>query len=802
MTAVKPLDPTSLYRKVDATQFRFKTTDDLKDLAEIIGQPRVLEALHFGVGIKQEGYNLYVLGPAGIGKYSVVRQYLDQQAAAAPQPDDWCYVHNFELPHKPKALRFPPSQGLAFHQEIKRLVDDLLHAMPLAYESTEYHSRVEAIQEQVKARREAAIQALTKSAEQQAITLVRTPSGYSFVPIKDGELVTPEEYDKLPPEKQQSIQDTVAELQDQLGVINHELPHWQREAREKIMQINREVAVMAVGTLIDDIKKKYTDLPKVVQYLEAFHQDVIDHADDFLSDPRQATGAALFEQIMDSKPFRRYQVNVLVQHSDNHGAPVVFEDNPNYEKMVGRIEHTAQLGALVTDFTMIKPGALHIANGGYLILDARKLMTSPFAWEGLKLALKSREICIQSLGQVLSLVSTTALEPEPIPIDLKVIVLGDRLLFYLLLEYDPEFAELFKVAADFEDSLERSEENNQLYAQLIATLVRRDHLLPFDVHAVARVLEYSARQAQDADKLSLHLRTLADLLCEADYWARQAQRQQVTPQDVETSIGKQVHRADRLRERVYEEIKRGTILINTDGATIGQVNGLSVADLGNFRFAQPFRITATVRLGEGEVLDIEREVELGGAIHSKGIMIIASLLGARYSAEQPLSMHASLVFEQTYGEIEGDSASVGELCALLSCLSGVPIRQNLAVTGSINQFGEVQAIGGVNEKIEGFFDVCCLKGLNGQQGVLIPHTNVNHLMLRHDVIEAARSGQFHIYPIQHVDEAIELLTGQTAGKPNARGKFPNGSINALVTDRLAHFADLRHNFGKDDPVKE
>ena len=455
----------------------------------------------------------------------------------------------------------------------------------------------------------------------------------------------------------------------------------------------------------------------------------------------------------------------------------------------------AQLGALVTDFNLIKAGALHRANGGYLILDARKVLLQPFAWEELKRALSSEEIRIEVLGQTLSLISTVSLEPESIPLDVKVVLLGERLLYYTLSQLDPDFAELFKVAADFEDQMDRTPENHLLYARMIATMVRQEGLRPFDREAVARVIEQSARLAGDAERLSTHVRSIADLLREADYWAGEAQHSVVTAADVQRAIDAQVYRSDRVRERIQEEIQRGTILIDTQGAAVGQVNGLSVLTLGQFAFGRPSRITALVRLGRGEVIDIEREVALGGPIHSKGVLILSSYLGARYARDQPLSLSASLVFEQSYSGVEGDSASSAELYALLSALADLPIKQSLAVTGSVNQHGQVQAIGGVNEKIEGFFDICRAQGMNGEQGVLIPASNVKHLMLRPDVVEAVAAGHFHVYPVETIDQGIELLTGVPAGEPDETGAFPAGSVNQRVEARLRELAERRLAFG-------
>jgi lon-related putative ATP-dependent protease len=491
---------------------------------------------------------------------------------------------------------------------------------------------------------------------------------------------------------------------------------------------------------------------------------------------------------------RRYQVNVLVDHSESEGAPVIYEDNPTYQNLVGRVEHMAQMGALLTDFSLIKAGTLHQANGGYLILDARKVLTQPYAWDGLKRVLQSGKIRIESVGQMLSLVSTISLEPEAIPLQVKVALFGEQLLYYMLWQLDPDFRELFKVAADFASDMDRSDDSQQLYARLIATLVRQDELRPFDRSAVARVIEHSARTVGDADKLSTQMRGLNDLLQEADYWAGQSKKEAVTAADVQRAIDAQIFRSDRMRERAQEAILRETLLIDTEGAQVGQVNGLSVISLGNFWFGRPSRITAQVRLGKGEVIDIEREVKLGGPLHSKGVLILSGFLGARYAGESPLSLSASLVFEQSYGGVDGDSASSAELYALLSAIAQVPIKQSLAVTGSVNQFGQVQAIGGVNAKIEGFFDICLARGLTGEQGVLIPAANVKHLMLRQDVVEAVEKGQFHVYSVETIDQGIDILTGVPAGEPDEVGCYPEGTINYRVKKRLSELAEKRQAF--------
>jgi lon-related putative ATP-dependent protease len=501
----------------------------------------------------------------------------------------------------------------------------------------------------------------------------------------------------------------------------------------------------------------------------------------------------------------RYKVNVIVDHGDTKGAPIVYEQNPTYPNLIGRTEHVAQMGALLTDFTLIKPGALHLANGGYLIIDARKLLLQPYSWEGLKRALRSGEIHIESPGQAYGLVSTVALEPQPTPLDVKVIMLGERMLYYLMHDNDPDFSELFKVVADFDDQMDRSDDNNLAYAQLIGTLARKENLRHFDRSAVARVIERSGRMVSDTEKLSTHMQSVADLLREADYWAGKAGDDIISGEHVLQAIETQIRRASRIEERMREAILRETILIDTKGEKAGQINGLSVLMLGTHAFGRPSRITARVRMGKGEVIDIERQVELGGPLHSKGVLILASFLGSRYAFDRPLSLSASLVFEQSYGGVDGDSASSAELYALLSALSEVPIKQSLAVTGSVNQHGQVQAIGGVNEKIEGFFDICQARGLTGDQGVLIPSANAKHLMLRQDVIDAVSDNMFHIYPIDTIEQGIEVLTGIPAGEMDEDGSFPEDSINRRVVARLEEMTETQREFShppEDDDESE
>jgi len=794
MGSIKPLTPDSLYKRCDPGGFTFETTADLENLNDVLGQDRAVAALRFGMGIQHRGYNLFVLGPTGLGKHSTVAGLLEQRAAQEPVPADWCYVNNFEDPQKPLTLCLPAGKGADLREDAAKLVEELRSALPSVFESEDYRTRKQAIEEEIKERHEKAVEEVRRQAQDKGIGMLRTPTGLVFAPVRNGEVISPEEFEHLPQEDRSRVEADLAGLQQRMQTVMRSFPQWEKEGRDRMKALNREVAALAIVHLMDELRKKYADLPQAVDYLNALQHDVSGNVDEFLAPPESplaALASALPRGAGGQGFFRRYEINLLVDHRSSRGAPVIYEDNPSYQNLVGQTEYNAQMGALVTDFSLIKAGALHCANGGYLILDAYKMLTQPYAWEGLKRALRTDEIRIESIGQMLSLMSTVSLEPQPIPLKVKVVLVGERSLYYLLVRLDPDFAALFKVAADFEESVDRDHGNTLLYARRIATFGRQEGLVPFDRGAVARIIEHTARVAEDSEKLSTHRRMLTDLLRESDYWARQANRTVAGAEHVQQAIDAQIHRSGRVQERLQEQIQRGTLLIDTEGEQIGQVNGLSVLDLGPFSFGHPSRITARVRLGKGEVIDIEREVELGGPIHSKGVLILSGFLGARYATDQPLSLSASLVFEQSYGGVEGDSASSAELYALLSALACAPIRQSLAVTGSVNQNGLVQAIGGVNEKIEGFFDVCKLKGLTGEQGVLIPASNVRHLMLRGDVVEAVAAGRFHVYAVETIDQGIEILTGVPAGERDDLGFFPEGSVNHRVESRLLELAEKR-----------
>jgi len=792
--SIEHLKPDQLFTRCDPAQFKFKTTAELPELEQVVGQERAVEAIRFGIGIKRNGYNLYVLGPDRSGKRSVVRRFIEQQAKNEPTPQDWCYVFNFSDPQKPNAISLPPGRAVRFQADMEEVVSELGRVVPDALESDEYRARFQEIQEELANKQEQAFSELHDEANANGLAMLRTPTGFVFAPLnKKGQTISPEEYKKLPDSEKNRVEEVMSVMQERLQRLVQELPKWRRNTNQEIKSLNHDVVMAAVGQLIDELRHSYADLPEILQFLDLLQTDVIEHADTFRQSEESESGNVLtqmFPGMEFGRPFlSRYQVNVIVDNTGKKGAPVHFLDHPSYPNLVGRIEHEAQMGALITDFTMIKPGALHKTNGGYLILDITKVLTQPYAWEGLKRILKAAVIRIESLGQALSLISASTLEPEPIPLEIKLVLLGDRSLYYLLCEYDPEFSELFKVAADFDDAILRSKDNIDNFALLISSITKREELRPLTAAAVARVVEEGSREVEDSTKLSGQFGRIADFLREADYWAGFSGNGHIDAAEIDRAIAANEHRLSRIRERIIEETLRGTLAIATEGEIVGQINGLSVTELGDYVFGHPSRITATTHIGKGEVVDIEREIELGGPIHSKGVLILNGFISARYCQNHPLSLNASLVFEQTYGGVEGDSASSAELFVLLSALADVPIKQSLAVTGSVNQLGQIQAIGGVNEKIEGFYEICQQRGLTGDQGVIVPSANLPHLMLRNEIRKAVEAGTFHVYAIDTVDDGLELLSGLKAGERAIDGSYPDDSFNQKVEARLQKMAE-------------
>ena len=756
-----------------------------------LGQQRAVESLRFGIQMEREGYNVFVLGPVGSNRHELVLGLTKARASEKGAPDDWCYVNSFSNPERPRALRLPPGQAPEFRDKMHSLIEEIRLAIPAVFEDDDYRNQRKALEAETQKEVKEQLRRIEEQAKKEGIAVLQTPTGYVLAPLHDGKVLDDKEFEKLPSKKQESIHAAIERLSEELEARVESLPRLRKRHHERIRDLDREVTSHTVSVLLEELKADYRDLPDVVSYLDDVEQDIVANAKDF----RQEDGATLpFLRQDSSAVLASYAVNLVVSNEFGKPAPVVYEPNPSYPNLIGKIEHRAEMGALLTDFRMVRVGALQQANGGYLILDIHRILGRPFVWEALKQALFARQVRIESPADALGFVSTTTLKPEPIPLDVKVVLIGERWLYYVLSNYDKEFSSLFKVAADFDDVLARSDDNVQAFAWLVSDRIRLCELLPFGADAVARVIEQRVRGAEDSERLSMNIRSLDDLLTQADYWARQRGASSVSVDDVIEAIKRHDHRLSRVEERVVDAIQRQTILIDTSGSCVGQVNGLAVVDLGEYRFGHPVRITATTRIGTGDVVDIEREVELGGAIHSKGMMILSAALSARYAPEIPLSLHGSVVFEQSYGGVEGDSASVAELCALLSSISGVPVRQSIACTGSVNQLGRVQAVGGVNDKIEGFYEVCRQRGFDGSQGVVIPRDNVKHLMLAEEIVDSVEKGEFSIFAAQHIDEAIEILTGENAGDRGSDDQFPEGSVNRKVEDQLIRYARKRKTF--------
>lgn len=798
MADLRPLAADRLRIRCAPEIFDFADTANLPDLPGGVGQGRAEEALRFGLAMRQPGYHVFVLGEPGTGRHATVFRLLREFSACGAVPPDLCYLHNFDDPQRPRLLTLTAGRGAALRADMQAFIADLGPAIETALASETYSSRIESLQDAHKTREDGALHELGEACAADGVSLLQTPDGFVFAPTKDGQTMSPEDFEALAPEIRAAVEKKVGAWGDRLADLLEQFPGWRKELHEAMKRAACDALTPAVSHLMRELRERYADLPAVLAFIDAIRKEILESGSDWAAQEGEEGDGAEDEA---RTKFHRYQVKLMVDHSATRGAPVICEDNPTFGNLIGRIEHISQMGTLVTNFSLIRPGALHRACGGYLVVDVERILTQPFAWEGLKRALRAREIRIEPPSEAQGWSNMLTLEPESIPCDVKVILVGDRELFYLLTENDPDFPELFKVAADFDEDMPRSDANVVRYAALLAMLGRASDLLPFDRTGIARLVEHGARLAEHAGRLSLQTRLLADVMREADFHARASQLPTVGCSQVDAAIASRSRRFGRYAERVLESMIDGTTLISTNGARCGQINALVVVELAGEQFGHPMRITATVRLGEGDVVDIERETELGGAIHSKGVLILSAFLGARYARHQPLSLSASLVFEQSYSPVEGDSASLAELCALMSALAQVPIRQSFAVTGSVNQFGEVQAIGGVNEKIEGFFDLCVARGLTGEQGVVIPQASVRHLMLREDVVVAAHEGRFHLHAVATVDEAMEILTGLSAGVADAKGVMPRDTVNHKVAAALSAMIVAKHAFDHGSEVR-
>lgn len=786
----------------DPDQFKFETTDELDPLQGTVGQDRGVSALNFGFDIKTSGFNLYVAGPTGTGKNSTVRAFLKEQAKNEPVPNDLCYVNNFKEPDKPNSIILPPGMGCGLVKDMNELVETAKTEIPRAFESENYEKRRNDILNEVQQERTRMLNDLQKQAEQMDLAIEMTQIGIVTVPIMRGKPLSREEFERLPDDVKKDIQLRSDKLQDMIQQVLAKSRKMEKDAASKIEELDKEVALFAVGHMLDDLRIKYKDHEEVVDFLNQVQGDMLEHLEDFKGQEKPKIAIPGLEDLRGEPSFDRYTVNLIVNNEDSEGAPVIIENNPTYYNLIGRVDFKARLGALTTDFSQIKAGAIHKANGGYLVMQAMDVLTSPMSWDALKRTIRSGEIRIENIAEGYGLIPTSSLRPEPIPIKVKVVLIGNPYIYYLLYALDEDFRKLFKIKADFDTEMSRSDEHIEKYAQFIAARVKNLGLMPFHRSGVAKVVEYGSRLIGDKEKLSTRFIEIADIVSEASHWARRNGNGAVMAEDVRKAIDEKEYRSNLIEQKIQELIEQGVIMIDTEGGQIGQVNGLSVYSLGDYTFGRPSRITARTYIGKGGVTNIERETKMSGPIHDKGVMILTGYLAGMYGQDKPLPLGASLAFEQLYEGVEGDSASSAELYALLSSLADLPINQGIAVTGSVNQKGEIQPIGGVNFKIEGFYAVCKAKGLTGEQGVIIPHQNVRHLMLKDEVVEAVRYGKFHIWPIRTIDEGIELLTGYPAGRADAQGNYPPDSVHGRVAYKLAKYAEIVKEYSVPEEAEE
>ncbi|MEW6052437.1 MAG: ATP-binding protein [Nitrospirota bacterium] len=792
-----------LYSICDPDIFSFSTTDELPDVKETIGQERALHALDFGLSLESTGFNIFILGEHGTGKMTTVRSFLSEKAMKEPVPQDWCYVYNFRDPDAPVAIPLAPGKAAVFQKDMDDVIKILRAEIPKVFESKEYEKQKSKIIEESQRKQKEIFAGLETEAQEKGFSVRKTVSGLIIVPVKKtGEPLTEEEYEALDEKTKKRIDEIGKALQEKLNDVVRIVRETEKTVKETIGMLEKEAALSSIGHLIDELKGKYAEYEKIITYLEHAREDMLDHLDDFKVQEEQPSQLPFMRMPRTEPTFTRYTVNILVNNSECSGAPCVFESNPTYYNLFGRIEHKFQYGIAMTDFSMIKAGSLYKANGGYIVINAIDLLRNLFSYDALKRAIRNRELKIEDVWEQYRLVSTTTLKPEAIPLDIKVILIGNPYLYYLLYNLDEEYRELFKVKADFESRMPRTDENIRKYASFLAALIKEENLLPFEKKGVAKIVEVGSRLAEHQRKLSSRFSDISDIVREASYWAAKSGSRVVTDEHVQRAIDERVLRKNRIEERLREMVLEGTIIVDTAGAKTGQINGLAVLDLGDYRFGKPSRITARTYTGKSGVVNIERETKMSGKIHEKAILIITHFLGSRYARKKPISLSASITFEQLYDMVEGDSASCAELYALLSSIADVPIAQNIAVTGSMDQNGEVQPVGGINEKIEGFFDLCRLTELDGSHGVIIPARNVKNLMLKKDVVDAVRKGEFFIYPIEKADEGLELLTGMQMGEAGGDGVYPENTFNYLVAKRLTEISDSMEKKKEKEENKE
>ncbi len=781
------LTPKDLKSRLDEKKFKCKTTENLTPLKEIIGQDRAVKALKFGLNIEDSGFNIFVSGHTGTGRMTGVKNFVGELAKTKPVPFDWCYVNNFKNSYEPKAIRLPSGQGKNFKKNINNFINSIRNLLPKAFSSKDYTEKKEAVTTNIEEEKNKLLSDLNKKANRGGFILKSTQIGLFILPTINGKPIDEKQFMNLSQDKKNEIQNRKIKINKDLNQTMNKIRDLDRKISEDIKKLNHEVAIYTIGKSVNDIKEKYKDTPKIMEYIEEVKEDILENLGDFISNKSKESSAPLLFPWMKEVPFKKYEVNVIVDNSKLKGAPVIIEQNPTYQNLFGRIEKEAQFGVLSTDFTLIRGGSLHKANNGFIVIPVEELFRNIFSWDSLKMSLRDQKIIIEEAGERLGFISTKGLKPEPIPLKVKIILIGLPYQYSILYNADNDFKKLFKIKADYDLSMDRNDSNIKKYTDFMCTLCKKENLNHLKASAAARVIEYGLRLAEDKNKITTRFALIADIIREANFYSKLEKQKYIDDKHIKKAIDEKYYRSNLIQEKIKDMINDGTILIDTEGSTIGQANGLSVIDLGDVTFAKPSRVTASVGLGKTGIVDIERETKLGGPIHSKGVMILSGYLTEKYAAAGPLNLSARIVFEQSYGGVEGDSASSAELYAMLSALSDTPLSQKIAVTGSVNQKGEIQAIGGVNEKIEGFYEVCREKGFKGKHGVIIPKSNIKNLMLKDEVIKAVKDKKFHIYAIKNVDEGIEILTGVKSGKRLASGKFPKNTINFKVSKKITEF---------------
>ena len=794
---MRKLKVSDLKKICEPSSFPFKTTDDFEFETEPLHQERGTSAIDFGLNVKSDGYNIFVCGAAGTGRNTQVTKAVNEIAAKEETPDDWIYVNNFINEDEPVAVKLPAGRGIIFKKDVEELIEELKVEIPKAFESEDYETRKQDLLKNYKQRRDEALQKVEDDAYKEGFVLKQSATGVILVPRSGDNPMTTEEYEQLTQKEKDKIEKKKHELHIKIEQTLSEVRALEKQAKVKIKDLEKEIVLFSVKHIIDELRFKYREFEDIVEHLNHVQENVVNNIGIFREEEEASQNILLGMKAAPKKDeFKRYEVNVLVDHRHSKGAPVIKEPNPTYYNLLGRIEYLSHFGSMTTDFSMIAPGALHKANGGYLILQAMDVLSSFMAWDALKRVVRNHEIKVEDINEQFRLISTTSLKPRPIPSNIKIVMIGPPWLHQILYKFDEDFRKMFKIKADFDVEMDRDREMLNKYASFIKVRCEEEGLRHFDRKAVSKVIEYGARLTGDQDKLSARFMYVADILREANYWAGKDNAEYVDAPHVEKAIHEKVYRSNMIEEKIVELIEKNVLMINVEGSEVGQVNGLAVLDIGEYMFGKPSRITAKTYMGKAGVVDIERQVKMGGNIHSKGVMILNGYLGEKFAQEAPLSLNASICFEQSYSGVDGDSASSTEAYCLLSSLSGIPIKQSIAVTGSMNQHGMVQPIGGVNEKVEGFYHVCKIKGLTGEQGVIIPEQNVKHLMLKDEVVEAIKKKKFNIWAVSTVDEGIQILTGVKAGKKGKRGKYPKGTINFLVDEKLKEYSSNFAKLGK------